>query len=138
MASVRGTLYLLEFAFDKNTMIQNACIIRNWCNLTLYGYIEPRSNTNGQDLQTKYNKLKEKAIKFKRERDAARDNERLLKERIEHFEIKTMRDSRISCNASIKDNRAEILELEDDIRLYQEKVAQIGRASCRERVSSPV
>lgn len=88
------------------------------------------------DLLTKYNRLKEKALKFKKERDTAREGEESLKKKVEELEekISKLKVSNAEDNegANNQENDAgndkeKLEELEDELRLYKEKVTQLNK-----------
>jgi len=81
------------------------------------------------DLNVKYNRLKEKALKFKKERDTARENEEKLRKRIDELENENVRLKVDRADGGESNEQEKIAELEDELRLYREKVSQLNKQS---------
>jgi chromosome segregation ATPase len=79
------------------------------------------------DLNAKYNQLKEKALKFRKERDIAREEEAKLKQRIEELEEEKARLKVDRAEGGESNEQEKIAELEDELRLYREKVTQLNK-----------
>lgn len=82
------------------------------------------------ELLNKYNRLKEKALKFKKERDAAREGEDRLKAQIEDLKDENARlkvDKAEDEPRDQVDAQEKLAELEDELRLYKEKVTQLNK-----------
>jgi len=87
---------------------------------------EKMQQENGDETSVKYGRLKEKAIKFKRERDEARENEKKLLAQIGKLESERTRASQATDLKPI-DTYDEIEELKDDLRLYKERVTELNK-----------
>lgn len=81
------------------------------------------------DLTTKYAKLKEKAVKFKRERDEARENEKKLLAQLGKLESERTRASRATewKREPATEETNDMEELKDDLRLYKQKVNELNK-----------
>eukprot|EP00826_Nyctotherus_ovalis_P063100 TRINITY_DN9219_c0_g1_i4.p1 TRINITY_DN9219_c0_g1~~TRINITY_DN9219_c0_g1_i4.p1 ORF type:complete len:411 (-),score=162.72 TRINITY_DN9219_c0_g1_i4:28-1260(-) len=86
--------------------------------------------THDPELFGKYNRLKEKAVKFKKERDMARESEDKLRAQIEELRDENTRlkvDKAEDEPGDQGDGQEKLAELEDELRLYKEKVTQLNK-----------